>query len=392
MNDLQRIVLNAADGRSFTYNVYSRTFLGYGANEARYMYVVSLHFRRRYYEYIKKENTDIKEYNDPCMPKGLKTEEFGLTLMGTGEFEKCTVKMLPILNETAPCPDYPCFFDGVHAPEKDLTMEKWIAVSEYWYTTSTFKLGGPYKYDKLLEKTKEFCDSDWDKAKSLISGESEDRLKSQCFKMAWVMTLLHEGFDLPKDLKNQVDRELLQSKDDIDQKPISWTLGAVLLQLVREKAFMKDSKKEFMLQLVHTWNIDTKSSLSEVNTSLSYVIILLALISLATVYYLYKHDGFKSCRTCILGRSNGVEAWMTNRNQFRPVPLNYGQGDIEMGGLQRSPTNNYATNVPKASTSSSAIATVNVNLARWPLRPQSSTSNIPLASPGSGAFRATNKP
>jgi Golgi nucleoside diphosphatase len=372
--------------------------LGYGANEAR----------RRYYEHLSGKQKNSAVIADPCSHKDLKfEEELGdkkASFVGTGDLEQCKKSLLPILNETAPCDDYPCFFDGVHAPEKDLSMERWIAVSEYWYTTNTFDLGGPYQYDKILKATKDFCESPWDAAKKLLEEDDEYRLRTQCFKMAWVMTMLHEGFDLPLHPDPSTGKHPVDSKDDISKVSISWTLGAVLLQLTQEQAFVKDSKASYVKQLVHTWNnpiipfesdadnsqppyIDDDSS--DISSILFFLFVVVALTSILLAYYLYKQDGFNSLRVMCCGRTNGVQAWLSHRNRFMPVTVT--ERDIEMGGNFRVSSMSNASSSPMASASSilpSIAAAANVTQTRFPVRPQ---STVPHTAASSTALLGTMK-
>ncbi|KAK9479000.1 nucleoside phosphatase family-domain-containing protein [Lipomyces japonicus] len=180
MNDLFKVRLRTQGGEPSEFNVFVSTWLGYGANQARQRYILSLQDDETKPERSHKQNkTERDEHNgwygvndddnddddddddddedddddhkndhhndkkhdnavveDPCSPKGY-TDDTVLpakVLHGTGNFTQCVNKLLPLLSKDAPCSDDPCLFGGVHAPAIDFDVNHFIGVSEYWYT------------------------------------------------------------------------------------------------------------------------------------------------------------------------------------------------------------------------------------------------------------------
>ena len=92
----------------------------------------------------------------------------------------------------ATCEAYPCSFDDLELPEPAHPGEAWYGMSEFWYTTDdVFNDGGPYQLDIFLQKSRQYCSTDW----ALLSQRysrggypkaSPTRLRLQCFKSAWM--------------------------------------------------------------------------------------------------------------------------------------------------------------------------------------------------------------
>ncbi|GME71217.1 unnamed protein product [Ambrosiozyma monospora] len=171
-------------------------------------------------------------------------------ITGSGDYKTCMKLIYPLLLKHLPCRDSPCLFNGVHAPTIDFKKDKFVGVSEYWYTANdVFKMGGDYNFLKFEEGLKDFCELDW----SEIEGNFNEGkygttinlplLRDSCFKAAWVVNVLHEGFELPRigfetdatsKLSDDTDEEFaktvpFQSANLIDGAELSWTLGKILL-------------------------------------------------------------------------------------------------------------------------------------------------------------------
>lgn len=252
-NDLTQVKLWKSDGSPLSFNIFVTTFLEFGANEAR----------RRYLQRLTKANEKTKngasdrtkEILDHCLPQGLSTLEHGVTLKGTGKFDVCVQDVSPLLNKELPCPDKPCFFNGVHIPLKDFRFHRFIGVSEFWYSVyDVFGLGGSYNASTLMAASSKYCSSDW---KDIEDGHTKgqfphvqdmSRLKSQCFKSGWLLNILYEGFGFPRESlpppDSRPDRQhdlpvYFESVNEINNFTVSWTLGAVLHQ-VATSIFMDD--------------------------------------------------------------------------------------------------------------------------------------------------------
>ena len=264
-DDLTEVKLRTLDGKDLSYKVFVTTFLGFGANEAR----------RRYLDWLSKKNvTAIDDDNskassnltDHCLPKGLVLKEHGQSVVGTGNFDTCLASLSPLLNKEKACPDTPCYFNGAHVPLKNLSIHKFLGVSEFWYSSyDVFNLGGPYNFSSLLQASRDFCGSDWTTITSNHSKgafpnvQEQSRLEAQCFKSAWLLNFLHEGFGFPKDSlpgnesssKHNVNPHFsFESVNSISNFSVSWTLGAMLVHVSESL----DSSSNFLFRpQVHRW-------------------------------------------------------------------------------------------------------------------------------------------
>ncbi|CAO3668373.1 unnamed protein product [Rhizopus stolonifer] len=261
--DLTRVSLRTLDGRPVDYDVFVTTFLGYGSNEARRRYL-----EKRIEQMFAEGKHLLDEHHqlhldDPCLPLNLNTTDAStsvpLYLHGTGNFEECMQWTIPLLNKNAVCPTQPCLFNGVHTPNIDWSVNKFVGISEYWYSShDILGLGGVYDFTEYEEKAASYCGKDW----SLIAQDHKEltaaelnRYQMQCFKSAWIVNVLHEGIQIPR-IKNPSghnltdDVELLeqviesvdsknwhpvfQSIDTINDIQVSWTLGAMLLHVANQ--------------------------------------------------------------------------------------------------------------------------------------------------------------
>ncbi|KAH6589712.1 hypothetical protein BASA61_005525 [Batrachochytrium salamandrivorans] len=286
VDDLMGVNVRSLDGSDLTYNLFVSTFLGFGANEARRRFEKSLideslqlrstpvhtGFKRNVgvFGRSKKDTSasakqsttgdshiglglpDILSILDPCLPSGLNinvssAETPHITLQGKGSYDECVTAIHPLLNKDTPCAELPCLFNGVHAPIADFRNHHFIGVSEFWYTSfDVYELGGEYDYQKLLAASRAYCSTPWQtvldrhQKSSYANVEDIDRLQFQCFKSAWIMSVLHDGLGLPKSgvgmpsktssgHKQDTSVPAFESTNEISGFPLSWTLGAVLL-------------------------------------------------------------------------------------------------------------------------------------------------------------------
>ncbi|UZJ53866.1 hypothetical protein CBS101457_003186 [Exobasidium rhododendri] len=246
--DLTPVKLRMLDGTDVTHNVFVTTFLGFGTNKARERYLQSV------------ESTGLSQpLIDPCLPDGLRMQsDNGTQLLGTGSFDTCLSSLAPLLDKDAKCNHPPCLFHGVHVPAIDFSVNHFIGVSEYWFSSNdVFKLGGVYDFVSFQKAAQDFCGRPWSEIEmELKSGQvfgkqvTKDRLEMQCFKSAWMTTVLHEGIGLPRitdsggkgDGKPHADeaqdkadeKNLFQSVNDVKGLAVSWTLGKAVLEATKE--------------------------------------------------------------------------------------------------------------------------------------------------------------
>ncbi|GAC97297.1 hypothetical protein PHSY_004882 [Pseudozyma hubeiensis SY62] len=254
--DLTTVPLRMLDGTEVSHKVFVTTFLGYGTNQAR----------QRYIDLLRSDAVKAQEpkqpLSDPCLPNGLQLAQVegkpDVSLMGAGNFTACLESMHPLLDKEAVCDKPPCLFHGVHVPKIDFSVNHFIGVSEYWFSSQdVFGLGGVYDFVDFQKAAVDFCEKPWAELKQhldagdLFGPEVQlSRLQTQCFKAAWMVTVLHEGIGIPRivDHKGAGDgtdhadeaqgkgeqKNLFQSVNDIDGFSVSWTLGKAVLEASRD--------------------------------------------------------------------------------------------------------------------------------------------------------------
>ncbi|GAA5979570.1 hypothetical protein JCM5350_004941 [Sporobolomyces pararoseus] len=280
-DNLLEVKLRLLSGKDVRHPVFVTTWLGFGTNQARNRYVdqeIRAHLRTSDKEHPHLPPGDseglgterpVVLVDDPCLPKDLLLSEArhaGYTLRGTGDFLSCVRRTGPLLNKEVKCLDEPCLFNGVHVPPIDFTVNHFIGISEYWYSTQDVwgpATGGVGVYDFVeFEKNAiDFCGKNWNEIiedykegrGKWRSGVELSRLETQCFKAAWVVNILHEGIGIPRiidrggkgDGKNQTEKGLekaidkglvdeppsFQSLNEVHDVAISWTLGKMVLEV-----------------------------------------------------------------------------------------------------------------------------------------------------------------
>lgn len=244
--DMYSVNLRTNDGQLNSWSVFVSSWLGFGANEARRRQLDALVNALPDNVNYDKDGDGKGDLVDPCSPIGMETEvEYNgkkFTVTGSGEYEGCLKTIYPLLLKHLPCSDEPCLFNGVHAPSIDFTLEKFVGVSEYWYTANdVFKLGGEYNYEQFEIATKEFCATNWEiilekfQNKEYGNALTLDLLKTSCFKASWIVNILHEGFGMPRlgidsgSKTHEEEEPIFKSVNNIDGNELSWTLGKMVV-------------------------------------------------------------------------------------------------------------------------------------------------------------------
>lgn len=258
-DDLYTVTLRNLNGENQDWNVFVSTWLGFGANQARKRHLKNV------ISSLPGDSEDIEIY-DPCSPKGASIKfnynDKDYKLKGLGNYEHCLKDIYPLLLKHLPCKDEPCLFNGIHAPLIDFEKDKFVGVSEYWYTANdVFNMGGEYSFMKFNAKVQEFCNDDWEKIIDNFnngkygSNMKLEYLKDSCFKASWVINVLHEGFGLPRigldteELEESKIKALneehisFQSANLVKGSELSWTLGKMLLYASSEVPLKNKEKK-----------------------------------------------------------------------------------------------------------------------------------------------------
>lgn len=292
--NLVDVRLRLMGGEEISHKIFVTTWLGYGTNQARERYVgQAIKQHEQLYPFVEDSPPSADVIEDPCLPRGLAIAESPVysepstsherkthTLLGTGSFEHCLQDTLPLLNKTAPCPDASCLFNGVSVPPIDFSVSHFIGISEYWYSSEhVFGLGGSYDFVQYERAAQEFCGRPWqdilraheNSKNGHVAGHGSEgsdkwgdrvevsRLQMQCFKAAWIINVLHEGFRMPRivdpggndtndEVKGHAEKKGLgqpwfQSMDTVGDMAISWTLGKMVLEASKEvPPLVKDTK------------------------------------------------------------------------------------------------------------------------------------------------------
>lgn len=263
-NDLKRLRMRTIDGKPTEYKIFTTTWLGFGVNEAR----------KRYVEALQKASSaaETNVLQDPCLPAGLTTTTKGdvflpaskevngqtPTLNGTGRFDLCLSKTLPLLEKDHICVDDPCLLNGVHVPAIDFDVNHFIGVSEYWHTTHEIfedeHNDKAYDFNTYQKRVEGFCSQDWNLISKGVDkhkwGNKVDEKTAieVCFKASWLINILHEGIGIPRvgleavpdsahngtkklldNAKNKGFTSSFQAVNKIDDTEVSWTLGKMVL-------------------------------------------------------------------------------------------------------------------------------------------------------------------
>lgn len=262
---LTKLRLRLLNGMDVVHSVFVTTWLGYGTNQARERY--SKQLADQYTNStLKAGSTSTKAVTnipDPCLPLSLTlpSGQSKFQFEGTGDFASCIKNLSPLLNKNAPCKEEPCLFDGKHVPPIDFSVNHFIGISEYWYSTQeVWSLGGAYDFVEFEKHAINYCKRNWDEiVRDHKSGTrwpttvEISRLESQCFKAAWIINILHEGIGIPRIVDKggsgdhaghageRVEKAAakgldsrppsFQSLNDVGDVLVSWTLGKMVLEV-----------------------------------------------------------------------------------------------------------------------------------------------------------------
>jgi len=336
MDDLYHVRLRTIEGKNQNWRVFVSSWLGFGANEAK----------RRFAESLLSYNSDIDNTNtlpeDPCYPRG-KTHEVKInenktaTFEGQGDLSQCLSAMQPLLRKSEPCKDDPCLFNGMHVPAIDFETDRFVGVSEYWYTANDlFNLGGHYDFEVFSNHVSQYCGSTWetilkDKKHGKYPDVSDKTLESACFKASWVINILHSGFGLPFNSKNsfgldtftslqprdpnstELDKRTInelvtpfQSVSAIEGTELTWMLGRAVLYASSQIPPIQASDPDVgflpadLTQKHYVLGGESAGALPPISPHMDVVNILFILVLLLLaipmfVYYFIKHKrGFNS--------------------------------------------------------------------------------------------------
>ncbi|XP_061770860.1 ectonucleoside triphosphate diphosphohydrolase 7-like [Nerophis ophidion] len=212
------------------YRVYVTTFLGFGGNMARQRY--EDHLINTRFLSTQTGATEDAPYLDPCLPSALSErvvrDNRTLHLRGQGDWARCLGAVRPFLglhNATMSAAG------GVYQAPINFSNSEFYGFSEFYYCMEdVLRMGGHYDSARYSRAATDFCATKWSTLKrrlddKLFSQQADiNRLKSQCFKSAWMYQVLHAGFRFPADYRSLRTAQLVYDKE------VQWTLGAILFK------------------------------------------------------------------------------------------------------------------------------------------------------------------
>ncbi|KAA1086797.1 Golgi apyrase [Puccinia graminis f. sp. tritici] len=324
-DNLTKLTLKLLDGTDISHSVFVTTWLGYGTNKARERYAQKLLEQFSSDHQIRKPNQldQLGIIPDPCLPASLllPSPSSSYQFNGTGDFKKCIQNVSPLLNKNAPCLDEPCLFDGKHVPPIDFSVNRFIGISEYWYSTQDlWSMGGIYDFVEFEKKAISYCQLNWEEIieshKSGTKWPSNveiSRLETQCFKAAWIINILHEGIGIPRiiDKGGQGDRmdynqegiqkaaqkgllnpppPNFQSLNEVGNITVSWTLGKMVLEISQQLSSSPQSTSSIgRLPGIHTSQLGggLKAQLSHAKSWIEPMAILGMTLGALVIWFLY---------------------------------------------------------------------------------------------------------
>eukprot|EP00079_Xenopus_tropicalis_P027668 XP_012822005.1 PREDICTED: ectonucleoside triphosphate diphosphohydrolase 7 isoform X1 [Xenopus tropicalis] len=215
------------------YRVYVTTFMGFGGNFARQRYEDMVFNDTITKNRIQGQQIGVhpnSPLQDPCLPVGLtdqvRRQSHDLHVLGKGNWDSCRQQLEPLLLKSN---DTQAYLNSVYQPSIDFSNSEFYGFSEFFYCTEdVLRMGGIYNSQKFAKAAKEYCSMPWttlqDRFNSGLYSSHADqhRLKYQCFKSAWMFSILHNGFHFPHEYPNFKTAQLVYDKE------VQWTLGAIL--------------------------------------------------------------------------------------------------------------------------------------------------------------------
>lgn len=224
------------------FKLYVNTYLNFGANrvrESHFDQIINTSLTASSPHNYSTHNQTLPNIKDPCLnPSQHEVHTFAgrnFNIRGSGNYNLCRQIIVTHLKQDHPCPSAPihCRMDREYQPPIDYVNTPFYGFSEFWYTMDdVFNIGGVYYRDKYDLAAIEYCGLDWNtimdwRGKNLYPHADLNRLATQCFKSAWLSTVIHRGFGFPDTYR------YLQSTDRIDGREVQWTVGALLYTLMQ---------------------------------------------------------------------------------------------------------------------------------------------------------------
>ncbi|KAL4574997.1 hypothetical protein LXL04_021837 [Taraxacum kok-saghyz] len=194
-NDYTNTTLNVTIGQ-VNHRLSAYSLSGYGLNDAFEKTVVHL---------LKKNPEKVTH---PCLQTGFKEKYYvgksknPVELIGAPNWEECRNLAKSTLNSS----DF----------SNKLTSGNFYAMSGFYVVYRFFNLTPDVPLDDVLQKGREFCEKQWEVAKSSVP--AQPFIEQYCFRSPYIVSLLREGFGVR------------DSQVKIGSGGITWTTGVALLE------------------------------------------------------------------------------------------------------------------------------------------------------------------
>jgi Golgi nucleoside diphosphatase len=240
---------SSGQGASGAFELYVTTYLGFGANAAGLAYTEALIEKADSMASgaTARPSTVHVPITDPCMMVGQTRTHEERVFVGTGDYDKCRLKLIPVLRTQKSCEKEPCSLDGRHQAAMREKMHL-FGLSEVWYTMNDALHLTEQDYDEELfdASMHGWCAQVYSGAKTkhdggFWPGADEDRFARQCFKAAYMSVFLHQGIGLvsdvdvdgPENNDIQIDTDFTAA-DSVDGVDVEWSMGAALQLLTAD--------------------------------------------------------------------------------------------------------------------------------------------------------------
>lgn len=300
------------------YRLFVTTYLTLGANAARQNYISHL---------IKSSNQKFSNTSlftketvllDPCLsidssetinmthPNEFSKTQFLYHLKGTGDYTLCQRNLRNIILKSECHSNQTCPYEDLKNVVVPFKSSDFYGLSEFWYTMNDiYRMGGPYVYTKFAEASSKYCSTSWlvtqDRHKRKLYPNADfKRLLYQCFKSAWLSSVLHEGFKMPTDYTG------FQSVNTLNGEPVQWTLGALIFRTRFFPLRSIDNQHGVMVQHV----VNT----SNANVYIQYMLFSLCMV--AVIFFICIH--LRRLHT-MLNNSNGKPYYMADNIETHPL-------------------------------------------------------------------------
>jgi len=222
------------------YRLYVNTYLGIGSNEARLRYETQLLTN---YVLLSNQNSSstgkpaddgLVSVPDACLPVGRSEHivrgNITAVFYGTGDFSECSRSLVTVLQQTTTCENMTACstHSDKQRPIINFYDSEFYGFSEFFYTMEDIlKIGGKYNMIKFQHAAQNYCSTNWTqiekwRSSTIFPRADNNRYRLQCFKSAWLMTILHIHLGFPPRYRR------LTSTQYISNEEVHWTLGALL--------------------------------------------------------------------------------------------------------------------------------------------------------------------